>query len=477
MSELVEMPAELVERLASRGSDEAAELTAEAQAGFANAAQQLTIAERVELTLEAQRAVERVRRALAELPSDEGNGRGDKFHGHAQTLGEFVGAGVLGLDEARGVLTDGAVPLCFGAGHHVWRSIERGLAKGAASPIEPEMADFGRAESPVIEDGGRAAEPAEIKGRLASQLLAETPEVPDWLVPGVVARGWTVKVAAREKTGKGTLIFHLMGSLERGESTVFGPAPAAAITSVIYTEEPADSIREKIAHARMDRSRIIYGWELAGQEWKAKANYLVWAARQEGHALLFIDNVSRATGVEEEAGVELARAVEYLSEQAKAADLTVIVDHHHRKAAGKLEDKSRGGTALSGAVENNIEIERVGDWQSRVRKLSSRGRVSATIWERTIALSQDSTGYETVATAEQPQTSRERSRLHVLAGFGSDGVTVTRYAEAIDLGRSAAQDALRALSEKGWAKASDDRPQLWSVAGEGLGNEAEEPPV
>jgi hypothetical protein len=42
-------------------------------------------------------------------------------------------------------------------------------------------------------------------GRTAAQILTEVPEQPDWLIPGLLARGWVMKLAGREKVGKGTL--------------------------------------------------------------------------------------------------------------------------------------------------------------------------------------------------------------------------------------------------------------------------------
>lgn len=150
-AELLALPAEIAERLAARQHGDAAEITDEALAGFAAVAAAYSLSERAEMAQEAQRAVARVQLSLSELPAQEGNGRGDKFFGHAQTLGQFVGAGVLGPDEAREVLNEAAVPLCFGASHHVWRSIDRGLAKGAGDPVEPELADFGGASHPQTE--------------------------------------------------------------------------------------------------------------------------------------------------------------------------------------------------------------------------------------------------------------------------------------------------------------------------------------
>jgi hypothetical protein len=299
--------------------------------------------------------------------------------------------------------------------------------------------------------------PFELLGMTAAELLATAPEQPDWLIPGVAARGWMVKFAGREKAGKGTLVFSLIGCLERGEATVFGPA-TDPVTALIYTEEPIESIREKLEDAGLKRARIIQGWQLSAYPtWKAKADYLAEVAKTEGHAVIFVDNISRASGCEDEAGTELARAAEYLADCARAVGATTILDHHHRKASGRLEDKSRGGTALAGACDNNIELERVGDWESRVRAVSSRGRMAATIWQRQIALSDDRRSYERVTESDEPQKADDRHRLRLLHD-APDGLTRAEFQALTGLSKSGAQSALSKFVDDRLATVSTDNP-------------------
>lgn len=330
--------------------------------------------------------------------------------------------------------------------------------------LRPQFEKVGRAQQEAATSGQPAVEFV-LRGRTAAELLAEAPEHPDWVIPNVAARGWIVKFAAREKTGKGTLIFNLIGCLERGEATVFGPS-TAPLTALIYTEEPADSVREKVANAGLQSARIIYGYELNElADWKAKASYLAQVLAADGHGLLFVDNISRATGCEDEAGTELARAVEHLSDEVKtrAPHTVTVVDHHHRKAAGKLADKSRGGTALAGAVDCNIEIEHVGAWDSRVRKVSSRGRLSATIWDCQIALSEDGTRYEAVAASDEPQSADERRRLRLLTDAGSDGLTVAELMAVAEIGKTTAGRQLKEFVRNGLATVSGKPARYYAV--------------
>ena len=113
---------------------------------------------------------------------------------------------------------------------------------------------------------------------------------------------------------------------------------------------------------------------------------------------------------------------------------------------------------MAGACENNVEMVRVGPWGSRVRKLSSRGRMRATIWEQTIALSEDGQRYEVVADTTEPQTSEERKRLRALRDLGNTGVTAPEFAPVIDASDDTARRALEAFAQRGWARREGGRP-------------------
>ena len=96
-----------------------------------------------------------------------------------------------------------------------------------------------------------------------------------------------------------------------------------------------------------------------------------------------------------------------------------------------------------------VNDSNIGGWDSRVRKLSARGRISATIWEQTVALSEDGQSYDSVATSTQPQTVRERQRLRVLSGAGVAGMTASEFAAAADVSPDTARRALKRVCRKG----------------------------
>src|SRR5437868_4676185 len=123
---------------------------------------------------------------------------------------------------------------------------------------------MGAVEARIVSD---TVTTATTPGRTAKDLLAQVPEQVNWLVPGVLAPGWTTKLAGREKLGKGTHAYYLIGCLERGERTVYGPAAVGKAKTLILTEEPEESVREKVELFKLSDAYIIFGYELAGRTW------------------------------------------------------------------------------------------------------------------------------------------------------------------------------------------------------------------
>jgi hypothetical protein len=293
-------------------------------------------------------------------------------------------------------------------------------------------------------------------GITAAELRAAKQEAEvTWLVRGFLKLGFGTKLGGREKIGKGLKVLITLGQLERGEATVFGPAQGPPVTALILTEEPDDSILEKANAADLKRARIIFGWELASLSWAEKVNKLIFEANLDGHQVLFIDNFSRAARVEDEAGPESARAAELLLDKAKPAGIAVIIDWHHKKGRDSIENKSRGGTGLAGAMDINVEMERIGGRDSRRRRLTAQGRMRATHWTRVVELSDEGTEYTDVTdTAEvevpDPDAQRRWTDIELLRQTGT--VTAEQFKVLIDKSLSTAKRRLAELVDEGLAE-------------------------
>jgi hypothetical protein len=287
-------------------------------------------------------------------------------------------------------------------------------------------------------------------GTLAADLLAQAPTEPAWLVPGVSAPGWLTKFGGREKLGKGTLATNLIGKLERNEDSVFGSAPDAPVQAVIFTEEPKDSLNEKLRLAGIERARVIYSWELGSLGWRGKVDMLMWIAWSERRGLIFIDNVSRAAGIEDEAGTEFGRALEYLGDKCRAYNIAGWVDHHHKKGSGRREDASRGSTSIGGAVDMSLEIFRSKSGK-RVRDLMAQGRIRATNWERSVELSEDGTEYTDAVQTTDSRPDPEAEAMADVWRIPVEGITVKQYEDMRKVSHSEARRRLETLVDEGMA--------------------------
>jgi hypothetical protein len=268
-------------------------------------------------------------------------------------------------------------------------------------------------------------------GRTARQLIEDTPAEPEWLIPGLLAPGMTVELNGREKAGKGYLISYLIGALERGTRTVFGDTRATKV--LIFTEESAQSMREKLALFNVEDAYVVFHWEQAnmgGQgAWEDALKWLdAFMAENNEYSVLFVDNISSATRTQDEAGVELARKVEPLALMAREHGYAVLYDRHQRKAGGRVEDLSRGTTALAGAVDAIVAMEKL---EGRVRRLTSRGRGFYNDWTKHVELSQDHTTYNEVIGDYRVQKLFERKDW-----------SAPEFAEAISRGVDTARDWL-----------------------------------
>lgn len=269
---------------------------------------------------------------------------------------------------------------------------------------------------PILSEVAEQATPT--VGRTAQELRLTTLPDPTWLVPGMIGLGLTTELNGREKIGKGWFEAYLIGQLERNQPTLFGPGRDGETKALIYSEEPEVSMVQKFEAFDINAAYVVWHWELAQLTWPAKIDWLVTHALELGSELLFIDNISSATGTDDENGVELARKVEPLARKAKEHQLAVLYDRHQRKTAGKVEDLARGGTALAGAVDQIVAMSKGNE---RERRLDSWGRLWGHLWSRTVEMNEEHTDYIDLGFGDWKDTQLlERNEW-----------TVAEYAEAI----------------------------------------------
>lgn len=305
--------------------------------------------------------------------------------------------------------------------------------------------------------------------RTAGVLLADLDGRPaqPWLIKGVLAPGWIVKLAAPPKCGKGELAVHMIAALEHGVPSVFDSPdwqPSETYTTLIVTEEPDNLFGQKLRHHGVLKAGVIFDYQLeeVTPRWKDQVQIICAEAVAGEHSIIFLDNISALTKCSDEAGVELAGYLRTLKMEARKHDLTVIVDHHHRKAGGAMSDKSRGSTSINGLFDNNIDLSDPApdDPDNKVRKVYSKGRGDGTRWAAKIALLDDKSGYRRADTGEAVQlTATQADLLEQVADL--DGVATLDTLGAVgEAERRNLKKRLAALTEKG---VLTERGDGWTV--------------
>jgi hypothetical protein len=297
-------------------------------------------------------------------------------------------------------------------------------------------------------------------GEPAKLLRSRAPEERDWFVPGLLARGGVTLIGGREKlSGKSTLVFNLIGKLERQEATIFGPAYREAVKTLMITEEPEYAIQDKCDRFDLNSAWIVQDWawpldKVDGnnlqEKWVAKLVQIEQLARATGCAHVVIDPLSRIAAVEDEAGRELGMRAEAISSFAYRSKLAVTIIHHQNKRNDAAsEDRFRGSTSLTAAVDQMVGIERRGRKTPRRRYAVSYGRVEDANWERAFELDEDGITYRDL----DPETDAHeemRADLLLIRSLPDAQTTIKQFCEVLCLDPedgSAYQSARRRLDK------------------------------
>lgn len=266
-------------------------------------------------------------------------------------------------------------------------------------------------------------------GEPAKLLRTRAPKEQDWLIPGLIFRGGVTLIGGREKlSGKSTLVFSIIGALERNEATMFGQAYGRSVRTLIVTEEPEYAIVDKLNRFNLNDAWIVqdsywpldrFTGETTRQRWASKLEQVEKLAHAIGVELVIIDPLSRIAEVEDEAGRELGSRAEAVGSMAARSGLAVVIVHHNNKRTdAAVEDRMRGSTSLTAAVEQIVQIDRRSKKSPRQRTADSYGRVEASNWTKTYELGLDTVTYtevDVIAANEE----ESRQDLELVRSMGS----------------------------------------------------------
>lgn len=497
---IAELPAAIVERLTDRRTGTAVEFTPEKRAEFKAAGEAWSPGERAELETEARRRMEQVARDLAALPLSEGNGRGDKFYGAAWSLGEAVGAGVLDLDAARPVLMEAAGRLGVGERHR--RSIDRGLAIGAANPLQPDPSIFDPTAMPeAVADpsSGLRNEPHHhLPGEASSGVpagareddttnsryagrrvdirawLAKDPEPPIWWCDGVVMGGALTIIAGQAAAGKSWLYLALAHGVSTGE-TVAGIKCKQGPAILVDAEMGAQQFVERIRGSGLGERCHLYtagGLDLSrpdDQEW-LRSTIKEHIDPEEG-GFVGIDSLRRLTpSKRENESDDMAPVIVFLGDLARETNAGILLLHHKGHAAGH----ARGSSSIIDQADAMLSFDRV-PGNEELRKLSCRGeggkmRMAREPDDRYLRIPENGG----IALADKPETKGAQYRELILAALPQKTKSAAAESSGTNDGNKVWQAAWKKLLKDGLIK-QDPASKEWVRTA--AGDDANEPPL
>lgn len=212
---------------------------------------------------------------------------------------------------------------------------------------------------------------------------------PNWIWPGYVARGHTTLFTALWKSGKTTLMGHLLRDITGGSGLLSGPVD---VNTLVVTEES-----ERLWARRRDDLGLTDRVHIRARPFITKPDLDGWyeliefvgvKVRDGRYGLVVFDTLTGLWPVQEENSAgEVNRALMPLNALTGAGAGVVLV-HHPRKSGGDEAQASRGSGALTGFVDAIVEMRRyeAGDLADRRRVLKVFSRLNDEPLESVIEL-------------------------------------------------------------------------------------------
>lgn len=226
-----------------------------------------------------------------------------------------------------------------------------------------------------VEDDERGDRTAAVRFVSPAELLASAPAEPPWCWHGYLAVGAVTLLAGKPKSGKSTIGFAIAQAIDADDGEFLGH-PISGGPVVYVSEEGASTLVHKVAGNGLRIATRETAWPRP--DWAKLIEIAEAEAERVGAVLVVIDTFAfwAALGPdgEKDAGAAQAAMAPLI---ALARHVAVLLIAHTRKGGGEDGEAVRGSSAIAGAVDIVLEIERVADLP-RQRKLLALSRYPQT---------------------------------------------------------------------------------------------------
>ncbi len=193
----------------------------------------------------------------------------------------------------------------------------------------------------------------------ASEFLKKECEQVRWLWNGYIARGLLTLLSARPKIGKTTLVFHLFKSLlNLNRQDFLGRSTELASKILLLTEEGNFLLKRRLERFEISGENFLLGPRFAIKNWFDTLEQIRLAITQ-GVTMVVIDTLASFWGIgDENDAPSVVEALLPLQTIVQQHEVAVVIIHHLRKTSGDEGTAHRGSSALLGAVDIAIEMNR-----------------------------------------------------------------------------------------------------------------------
>ncbi len=246
--------------------------------------------------------------------------------------------------------------------------------------------------------------------------LRKADESKRWLLHGCLAPGAITLFSALWKSGKTTLLAHLLRAFEGGGEFCGFPVVPAKVLVVTEENESRWAERRDSLGLGDHVSFLIRPFVMkpAFGDWFAFIDHLVHLQGKVPADLIVLDTLSNLWPVgDENDAAQVQRALMPLRKLAVDDRSGMLLVHHPRKGDGQEATSTRGSGALPAFVDAILELRRSdpSDHQDRRRVLTGYARWDGVPNDLVVELAADGSGYTAQGNRQEAEMARARTIL------------------------------------------------------------------
>lgn len=318
--------------------------------------------------------------------------------------------------------------------------------------IAASVARYAPADPPEPEPQNHALEVL-----TAADLLATTPQEPEWICEGVVARQALTDLVAGPKVGKTTFAVACIAAVLDGRPFLGRRTTPGRV--LYLSEERAPTCRQVLERADVggDGLRLVLRQSTWGWGWPDVVRAAAEAAREAEAPLLVVDSLAdwaALAGDSENSSGAMLEALRPL-QAAAAGGLAVLIVRHDRKGApADLGEAGRGSNAAAGACDILFGLRKtLGVGHESRRRLDHLSRFDGFLPSQVIEWRPERKEYVYLGSEGAVEAAEARRRVLDVLPLQGPGLTEAelRQQAGDDTKRSTLQRVLRELLESGHA--------------------------